>query len=86
MAMDLIIPFLNEHTNHYLAKLSGSLLTVNMDTQTMNADKTLADKFNLQVFNGAGADNYLNCSAGEKKRIDIAISFAIQDLQNSKSN
>lgn len=86
MAMDLIVPFLNEHTNMYLARLSGSILKVNINTQTLNANKTLSDKFDLQVENESGANNYQNCSAGEKKRIDIAISFAIQDLQNSKSN
>jgi DNA repair exonuclease SbcCD ATPase subunit len=85
MAMDLIIPYLNEHTNYYLAKLSGSVIQVYMSTQTLNANNTLADKFDLQVKNASGADSYQSCSAGEKKRIDIAISFAIQDLLNSNS-
>lgn len=86
MAMDLIIPFLNEHTNAYLAKLSGSILKVFMDAQTMNSNNSLSDKFDLKVENESGANSYQNCSAGERKRIDIAIAFAIQDLQNSKSN
>lgn len=86
MAMDLIVPFLNEHTNMYLSRLSGSILKVRINTQTLNANNTLSDKFDLQVENESGANNYQNCSAGEKKRIDIAIAFAIQDLQNSKSN
>lgn len=86
MALDLVVPFLNEHTNHYLAKLSGSILRVNMSTQTLNSDKSLSDKFDIQVQNGSGANSYQQCSTGEKKRIDIAIAFAIQDLQNSKSN
>jgi len=86
MALDLVVPFLNEHTNHYLAKLSGSILRVNMSTQTLNSDKSLSDKFDIQVQNDSGANSYQQCSTGEKKRIDIAIAFAIQDLQNSKSN
>ena len=86
MALDLVVPFLNVHTNHYLAKLSGSILRVNMSTQTLNADKSLSDKFDIQVQNDSGANSYQQCSTGEKKRIDIAIAFAIQDLQNSKSN
>lgn len=86
MALDLVTPFLTEHTNHYLAKLSGSILKVSMTTQTLNANKSLSDKFDIQVFNDAGASSYQSCSTGEKKRIDIAIAFAIQDLQNSKSN
>ena len=86
MALDLVVPFLNEHTNHYLAKLSGSILRVNMSTQTLNSDKSLSDKFDIQVQNDSGANSYQQCSTGENKRIDIAIAFAIQDLQNSKSN
>ena len=86
MAMDLIVPFLNEHANTYLSKLSGSVLQINMSTQTLNANSTLSDKFDLQVSNASGADSYTNCSAGERKRIDIAIAFAIQDLLNSDSN
>lgn len=86
VVLDLITPYLNEHANYYLNKLSGSILSINMNTQTLNANNTLSDKFDLQVRNQAGADSYQNCSAGERKRIDIAISFAIQDLQQEHSN
>ena len=86
MALDLIVPFLNERTNYYLAKLSGSIIQINMSTQTLNANNTLSDKFDIQVDNESGANNYQACSTGERKRIDLAISFAIQDLQNSRSN
>lgn len=86
VVLDLITPYLNEHANYYLNKLSGSILTINMNTQKLNANKTLSDKFDLQVHNQAGADSYQNCSAGERKRIDIAIAFAIQDLQQDHSN
>lgn len=86
VVLDLITPYLNEHANYYLTKLSGSILSINMNTQKLNANKTLADKFDLQIHNQAGADSYQNCSAGERKRIDIAIAFAIQDLQQDHSN
>jgi DNA repair exonuclease SbcCD ATPase subunit len=86
VVLDLITPYLNEHANYYLNKLSGSILTINMNTQTLNANKTLVDKFDIKVVNQAGADSYKNCSAGERKRIDIAIAFAIQDLQQEHSN
>ena len=86
VVLDLITPYLNEHANYYLNKLSGSILTIDMNTQKMNANKTLSDKFDLRVHNQAGADSYQNCSAGERKRIDIAIAFAIQDLQQDHAN
>lgn len=86
VVLDLITPYLNEHANYYLNKLSGSVLTIDMNTQKLNANNTLSDKFDLKVHNQAGADNYQNCSAGERKRIDIAIAFAIQDLQQQHNN
>lgn len=86
VVLDLITPYLNEHANYYLSKLSGSLLSINMNTQKLTASNTLTDKFDLKVINRAGADSYQNCSAGERKRIDIAIAFAIQDLQQDHNN
>ncbi len=64
VVLDLITPYLNEHANYYLTKLSGSILSINMNTQKLNANKTLADKFDLQIHNQAGADSYQNWSAG----------------------
>lgn len=86
VVLDLITPYLNEHANYYLTKLSGSILSINMNTQKLNANHTLSDRFDLRVHNQAGADSYQNCSAGERKRIDIAIAFAIQDLQQDHAN
>ena len=86
MVLDLVTPFLNEHANNYLSILSGSDLSVDISTQTKNADGSLSDKFDVRVSNATGANNYQGCSSGERKRIDIAIALAIQDLQQSHSN
>lgn len=84
--LDLVTPFLNERANHYLSTLSGSDIEVNFSTQTEKADGSLSDKFDLEVVNGSGGSTYQANSEGEKKRIDLAISFAIQDLVQSKAN
>lgn len=84
--LDLITPFLNERANHYLSILSGSDIEIRFSTQTENADGSLKDKFDLEVVNGSGGNTYQANSEGEKKRIDLAISFAIQDLVQSKAN
>lgn len=84
--LDLVTPFLNERANHYLGTLSGSDIEINFSTQTEKADGTLSDKFDLEVINGSGGNTYQANSEGEKKRIDLAISFAIQDLVQSKAN
>lgn len=84
--LDLTTPFLNEKANGYLATLSGSDININLATQKENKDGSMAESFNLQVSNGSGGEEYKTNSAGERKRIDLAIALAIQDLIFSKSN
>lgn len=84
--LDLITPFLNERANTYLNKLSGSDIEVKFTTQTRNKSGEMTDKFDIQVFNSTGGETYQANSEGEKKRIDLAISLAIQDLVISRTN
>lgn len=84
--LDLITPFLNKRANTYLAKLSGSDIEIEFSTQTRNKNGELADKFDVRVTNSTGGETYQANSEGEKKRIDLSISLAIQDLVMSKSN
>ncbi|WCS69734.1 hypothetical protein Goe25_01060 [Bacillus phage vB_BsuM-Goe25] len=78
--LDLITPFLNERANKHLATLSGPDMEVKFSTQTRNKDGSVADKFDIQLINSVGGENYKSNSEGEKKRADLAISLAIQDL------
>lgn len=78
--LDLITPFLNERANKYLSILTGSNIEVKFSTQKQNKTGDFVDKFEIEVHNAAGGDTYQANSEGEKKRIDLAISLAIQDL------
>lgn len=84
VVLDFITPFLNEKANEYLQTLSGSGIEIEFQTQVENAKGELKDKFDVIVNNSKGGSSYKSNSAGEQKRIDIAISFAIQDLIMSK--
>lgn len=86
VVLDLITPFLNEQANKYMKTLSGSDIEILFTTQTENKDGSLSDKFDIEINNSSGGDTYQSNSEGEKKRIDLAISFAIQDLVLSKNN
>lgn len=86
VVLDLVTPYLNERANKYLATLTGSEIEIVFTTQVTNKDKTISDKFDVQILNASGGDTYKSNSEGEKKRIDLAISFAIQDLVLSKTN
>lgn len=84
--LDFITPFLNEKANEYLQTLSGSDIEIEFQTQVENAKGELKDKFDVIVKNNNGGSSYKSNSAGEQKRIDLAISFAIQDLIMSKDD
>ncbi|UVD42577.1 recombination related exonuclease [Staphylococcus phage vB_SauM-V1SA22] len=84
--LDFITPFLNEKANEYLQILAGSDIEIEFQTQVENAKGELKDKFDVIVKNNNGGESYKSNSAGEQKRIDLAISFAIQDLIMSKED
>lgn len=84
--IDQAVPFLNERISEYLAVLTGSTISVKMTTQKELTTGDKSDKIDLQVDNIAGSGTYNSLSAGEKRRVDIAISLALQDLVMKKSN
>ncbi|ALO79526.1 exonuclease [Bacillus phage Hobo] len=78
--LDLITPVLNEQGNKYLAQLAGSNMELKFSTRTPKKDGGFSEKFDVQLINRAGGDKYKSNSGGERKRADLAISLAIQDL------
>lgn len=78
--LDLITPFLNERANKYLGMLSGSDMELSFSTQTPKKDGEMTEKFDVKLTNAAGGDSYKSNSEGEKKRADLAIALALQDL------
>jgi DNA repair exonuclease SbcCD ATPase subunit len=78
--LDLKTPFLNERANKYLAMLSGPDMEVKFSTQTPKKDGEMTEKFDVQLTNTAGGGNYKANSEGEKKRADLSIALALQDL------
>lgn len=86
IVLDNITPYLNEQANKYLAILAGSTIQINLTTQKENKDGSVSDKFEVEVYNASGGSDYKSASAGERKRIDLAISFALQDLVIKQNN
>ncbi|BCK59815.1 exonuclease [Staphylococcus phage vB_SauH_DELF3] len=83
---DKVTPFANEKANKYLTILSGSDIDVKFQTQVENNKYEFQDKLDVGVVNNNGGQSYKANSAGEQKRIDLAISFAIQDLIMNKND
>ncbi|MNW28281.1 Nuclease SbcCD subunit C [compost metagenome] len=84
--LDTVTPFLNKRANYYLGKLAGNTMQINFTTQTRLASGELRDKFDVQIVNSVGGDNYEANSTGERRRVDLAISLALQDLVMNRSN
>ncbi|AMW62646.1 exonuclease I [Bacillus phage DIGNKC] len=84
--LDLITPELNKKGNEFLKRLAGGNMELNFTTRTLKKDKTYSDKFDVQVTNRVGGKNYKLASGGEKKRADLAISLALQDIVSHYTN
>lgn len=84
--LDSVTPFLNERANMYLTKLAGNTVEIEFSTQTRLANGELRDKFEVVIKNNVGGDSYKSNSTGERRRVDLAISLALQDLVMSRSN
>lgn len=80
VVLDLVTPTLNESANKYLGELSDSFLQVRFKTQVEKQDGTLTDKFDVEVINGEDTVTYQSLSQGERTRVNVAISLALQDL------
>lgn len=85
--LDSIVPFLTEKANYYLDFLTNSEIKILFDTTTVNKsnDKEV-DKLSIKLYKNGKEYGFEKTSGGEKKRIDICISLALQSLLTSKAN
>ena len=85
LVLDDITPFLNKRANKYLSKLTSGHIEVNFTTSTTLKSGEKREKFAIEIKNADGGQEYSSNSGGEKKRIDLAINLALQDLVASRS-
>ncbi len=85
LILDDITPFLNRRVNKYLSKLTSGHIEVKFSTQTTLKSGEKREKFSIDISNQDGGNEYISNSGGEKKRIDLAINLALQDLVASRS-
>ena len=65
--------------------LAGNDMEIKFSTQTPKKDGEMTEKFDVQLTNAVGGDSYKANSEGEKKRADLAIAQALQDLVVSRA-
>ena len=83
--LDTITPFLNERTAFYLNTLSDGEITATWQTLTKNAKGEYKEKFSINVKSIHGATSFAGLSGGEKRKVRVATSMALQDLVASRS-
>lgn len=84
--LDSVTPFLNERANYYLSKLAGNTTEIEFSTQTRLKSGEVREKFEVRINNTVGGKSYASNSNGERRRIDLAISLALQDLVMSRAS
>lgn len=82
--MESITPFINERANKYSRFMTGGSFIIDISTQTITKKGDVKEKFSVNVTSTQGS-NYDDASGGEKRRIDLCILLALQDLVASRA-
>ncbi len=83
--LDHVTPFLNGRTAHYLDALTDGNITAVWSTIKLDSKGEYKEKFNIQVKSNTGGHVYGLLSGGEKRKVRIATSLALQDLIASRA-
>lgn len=80
-----MLPFINERANLYSSQLTDGAIRIEITATTQLKSGDLREKIAVSAVNDQGASVYGGNSGGERKRIDLAILLALQDLIASRS-
>jgi DNA repair exonuclease SbcCD ATPase subunit len=78
--LDNILPHLTQYAQQFADELTGNSIKIQFST----VSETGIDRFGVSAFNSEGSDIYAGNSSGEKRRIDMAVMFALFMLANSR--
>jgi len=79
------LPFLTERANYYSLFLTGGTIKINISPITILKSGEAREKLSVTAENMYGSKVYYGNSDGERRRIDVCILLAIQDLVKSYS-
>jgi DNA repair exonuclease SbcCD ATPase subunit len=82
--LDTVTPFLNERTDEYLGVLADGGIHARWTTLTKTAKGDLREKFGIEVSNDRAA-SFAGLSGGEKRKVRVACTLALQDLVASRA-
>ena len=83
--LDNVTPLLNEKTSEYLTILSDGNIQAVWNTLGETSKGEIREKFNIEVSSSTGGDSFRKLSGGEKRKVRLATSMALQDLVSSRA-
>lgn len=78
--LDEILPALNDRVAYYATALLGDNMRILFDTESTLKSGAVRDKFDVRIVRDGVNVDYISCSNGERRRIDVAILLALQSL------
>jgi DNA repair exonuclease SbcCD ATPase subunit len=78
--LDEILPALNDRVGYYATALMGESMRIEFDTESTLKGGGLRDKFDIRIMRDGVKVDYVACSNGERRRVDVAILLALQSL------
>lgn len=78
--LDEVTPYLNDQTAKYLGTLTDGNTTATWTTLIKNTKGELREKFSIDVADATGGSSFAALSGGEKRKVRVAASLALQDL------
>ncbi|MEZ7000884.1 AAA family ATPase [Klebsiella variicola] len=81
-----VTPFLNAQTAEYLNTLSDGNIVAEWSTMESTKKSEWRDKFNISVRKIGASKTFQTLSGGEKRKVRIACSLALQDLVASRAS
>lgn len=78
--LDEVTPYLNDQTAKYLGTLTDGNTTATWTTLIKNAKGEFREKFSIDVEDTQGGKSFALLSGGEKRKVRVAASLALQDL------
>ncbi|MDM1663815.1 SMC family ATPase, partial [Escherichia coli] len=81
-----VTPFLHIRTAEYLNTLSDGNIVAVWSTMETTKKGEYRDKFNISVIKTGSSKSFQTLSGGEKRKVRIACSLALQDLVASRAS
>lgn len=71
---------LEEAANLWLGRVAGEGLRLSLKSYSERKSGAIADALSLEVLGAGGGEGYMASSGGERRRIDVALLFALADV------